>query len=258
MTTVHELKDKVKIFRPKSQKVNLFDTNLNDNSTRLFKFKDDQNNNFKIWIFTDTFKLETPLETCLLFSINYPDRVCLANKRLKEIKDVGIVYTDNSRNDQIQSCLSLLYYDLLPLKFDKNEGLTVYRNSLQLTLKHDRQLLPEIETCIKLKSLIEQNFPDKANEADYSDLPISLRQLLLKYKNFVITDDFERDNLINELSIRQRDDLIKSVEPKLDEIYLFLDNFAENSLTEGAFELQSLAELTIELTNNEKKNKRKS
>jgi hypothetical protein len=255
MNTEQEIRNKIKIFRPTSQEVNLFDPNLNDTSKRLFKFKDDQNNGFKIWVFTDTVKLETPLTTSLLFSLNFPDKVCLANKRLKDISGVGIVFTDNSRDDQIQYCIELLNDDLKSFQFAKKEGLTVYRNSLQLTLKQDRQILPEILVCKKIKSLIELNFPDKAYEIDYSDLPTGLKQILLKYQALTITDDFQRDELIGELSKKQRDDLIKVIEPKLEEINLFIDTFGDKPLTDGAIGLQCLAELTIELTNDkERKN----
>jgi hypothetical protein len=253
MTTVQEIRNKVNIFRPTSQDVNLFDPNLNDKSTRLFKFKDEQDNRFKIWVFTDTVKLETPLTTSLLFSMNFPDKVCLADKKQREINGIGIVYTDNSKNDQIFNCIDLLKDELKTLEFDNNEGLTVYRNSLQLTLKHKRQLLPEIEISKKIKTIIELNFPDKASGTDYSDLPTDLRQLFLNYKNLVVTDDIERDELIEGLSTKQRKDLINKIEPKFEEINLFLDTFGDKPLTEGAIGLQCLVELTIELTNDVKK-----
>ena len=121
-------------------------------------------------------------------------------------------------------------------------------------MKHNRQLLPEIEVCKKIKTIIELNFPYKANRTDYSDLPTDLRKILLKFENLAVTDDFERDELIEGLTTRQRKDLIKVIEPKFEEINLFLDTFGDKPLTEGAIGLQCLAELTIELTNDEKKN----
>ena len=254
MTTVQDIRNKVSKFRPTSQEVNLFDPNLNDNATRLFKFKDDQESRFKIWVFTDTVKLETPLTTSLLFSINFPDKVCLANRNLKTIIGIGTVFTDNSKDDQIQVCVELLKNDLKSLQFDNKEGLTVYGNSLQLTLKHDRLLLPEIEACKKLKTIIEQNFPDKAARTDYSDLPSELRKILVTFESLAVTDDFDRDELIEGLTAKQRKDLIKAIEPRFEKINLFLDNFGDKRLTEGAIGLQSLVELTIELTNEEKKN----
>ena len=254
MTTEKEIRNRVKIFRPTSQEVNLLDPNLNDKSTRLIKFKDDQGNKFKIWVFTDTVKLEMPLTTSLLFSINIPDKVCLANKKLIEIKGIGKIYTDYSRNDQIINCIELLKSSLITFEFDSYEGLSVYRNSLQITLKQNRQLLPEIEICKEIKTIIELNYPDKANRPDYSDLPTELRQILLKFEKLAVTDDFERDELIKGLTTSQRMDVIKEMEPKLEEINLFMDSFGNKPLTEGAIGLQCLAELTTELTNNENKN----
>jgi hypothetical protein len=248
MTTVQDIRNKVKVFRPTSQEVNLFDTNLNDKSTRLFKFKDDQDNRFKIWVFTDTVKLETPLTTTLLFSINFPDKVCLAKKLLLEVSGIGKIFTDNSRDDQVQLCIKLLKENLKSLNFDINEGLTVYRNSLQLTLKQDRQMLPEIEVFKQIKSLIEVNFPDETEEIDFSDLPADLRQILMKYRSLAISDDFERDAKIETLTKKQRTDFIETLEPKIENIYSFLDTFNDKPLTEGAIRLQSLVELSIELT----------
>lgn len=254
MTTEQDIRNKVKIFRPTSQEINLFDSNLNDISTRLFQFKDDKDNRVKIWVFTNLLKLELSLTTSLLFSLNIPDKVCLADKILKEITGIGKIYTDNSINDQIINCIVLIEDELKTFEFKNNEGLTVYRNSLQVTLTHSRQLLPEIEICRKLKTIIEFNFPDKTKRTDNSDIPTDLRQILLQFGNLAVSDDFKRDELIKGLRTRQREELIKAIGPKLDEINLFLDTFNNQSLTEGAIGLQCLAEMTIELTNGKKKN----
>lgn len=254
MTTEQDIRNKVKIFRPKSQEINLFDPNLNDNSTRLIHFKDNHGNRVKIWVFSNLLKLEISLTTSLLFSLNIPDKVCLANKMLKEIIGIGNIYTDDSINDQIINCFELIEDELKTFEFKNHEGLTVYRNSLQVTLTHSRQLLPEIEICRKLKTLIESNFPDKTKRTDYSDLPANLRPILLQFEKLAVSDDFKREELIEGLRSRQREDLIKAIGPKLDEINLFLDTFDQQPLTEGAIGLQCLAELTIELTNGGKQN----
>lgn len=242
------------MFRPTSQEVILFDPNLNDKSTLLLKFKDDKDNRYKIWVFTDAVKLETPLTTSLLFSINLPDKVCFADKELKEINGIGKIYTDNSNKDQILNCIELLKDELRTLDLENKEGLTVYRNSIQLTLNHNRQLLPEIEACKKLKTIIELNFPDKATRTDYSDLPNELRKILVKFESLAVTNDLERDDLIEGLTVEQRKDLINVIELNLKEINLFLDTFGDKPLTEGAIGIQSLVKLTIELTHYENKN----
>ena len=236
------------MFRPTSQEVILFDPNLNDKSTRLLKFKDDQDNRYKIFVFTDTVKLETPLTTSLLFSINYPDKICLAKKLLFEESGIGKIYTDNSQDEQIQLCIKLLMDNLKSLKFEINEGLTVYRNSIQLTLKQDRQMLAEIEGLKKIKSIVEFNFPDETGKTDLSGLPTDLRHILKKFEILAISDDFEREEKIITLTEKQRIDFIESIEPKLENINVFLDTFSEIPLSEGAIRLQNLAKLFIELT----------
>lgn len=247
MMTVQNIRNKIKIFRPTSQEVILIDPNLNDKSTRLLKFKDEQGNRFKIWIFTDTIKLETPLSTYLLFSINYPDKVCLINKLLLEESGVGKIFTDNSRDGEIQLCIKLLTDVLISLNFEFNEGLTVYRNLLQLTLKKDRQMLPEIESLKKIKSLVELNFPAETKEVDFSDLPTDLREILQKFETLAISDDFEKEEKILTLTKKQRIDFIETVEPKLENINSFLETFSSKQLSESAIKLQSIAELLIEL-----------
>ncbi len=248
MTTVQDIRNKVKMFRPTSQEVNLFDPNLNDKSTQIFKFSDDQDNKFKIWIFTETVKLETPLTTSLLFSINFPDKVCLAKRLLLEVSGIGKIFTDNTNDDQIQLCIKLLKDDLKSLNFDFNEGLTVYRNSIQLTVKQGRQMLPEIATLKKIKLLLQLNFPDEIEKIDFSDLPIDFRQILKKFGALAIADAFERDEKIRTLTEKQRIEFIETLEPKLENINSFLNTFSDRPLSEGAIRLQSLAELLIEFT----------
>ncbi len=248
MTTVQDIRNKVRMFRPTSQEVNLFDPNLNDNATRLFKFKDDQDNRFKIWVFTDTVKVETTLTTSLLFSINYPDKVCLAKKLLYEETGIGKIFTDNSKDDQIQLCIKLLKDVLKSVNLDFNEGLTVYRNSLQLTLKQGRQMLPEIEGLKKIKALVELNFPDEIEKIDFTDLPTDFRYILKKFGTLAISDDFEREEKIQTLTKKQRTDFIETLKPKLEDINAFLDTFSDKPLSEAAIRLQSLAQLLIELT----------
>lgn len=247
MINDQDIRNKLKEFRVTSQEVNLFDPNINDKSTQLYKFKDTEENKYKIWIFTNRIKIETPLATSLLFSINFPDKICLANKVLEDLSGIGKLFTDNSKDDQIRSCIKLLKDDLKSLNFDNYEGLTVYQNSLQLTLSKERQILPEIDACKKIKSKIELNFPDKDYEIGYSDLPSDLKQILLEFETLSISNDFERGEKIQEMSKEQRSDLIKKVEPKLKEIHFFLDTFGDKPFSDGAIRLQSLTELVVEL-----------
>jgi len=248
MTTEKQIRDKIKIFRPKSQVISLFDYNLNDNATRVFKFQDKLGNKIRIWNFTNTISIEIPTGIALNFAINIPDKLCLSNILLEDIKEIGKIYSREKCDKQILNCVKLLYNDLKSLQLNTNEGLIVFKNSLQLILNPSREILTEIETLTKIKSIIEINFPDKDSKDDYVDLTTELKKILLDYKNLAILDDLERDDKIQTLTKKQRKDFIETLEPKLENINEFLGTFGDKPLSEGAIRLQCLAELLIELT----------
>jgi hypothetical protein len=255
MTTERQIRDKIKSFQPTSQKVDFFDPNLNDKSARVFRFKDGQGNRFRLWLFTHRLKLETPLATSLLFSVNIPDKVCLANNLLQEKSDIGKIFTDKSKDKQVKQCIALLNDELKYLNLKANEGLTVYRNWLQLNVLNERTLLPEIELCDKIKAKVELEFPDKDEKADYSDLPIELLEVIQKFGHLVKTDDFERQETSKTLTTRQHKTFVEVMERKIEGINYFLDGFKETPLSDGAIGLQNLAELFTELRiDMEKKN----
>lgn len=248
MTTEDQIRDKIKIFRPKSQVISLFDYNLNDKSTRVFKFQDKIGNKIRIWNFTNTITIELPTEIAINFAINIPDKLCLSNILNADIEEIGKIYTREKGDIVILNCIKLLFNELKSLQLDTNEGLIVFKNGLQLILNPSREILTEIETLVKIKSIIETNFPDKDNKVDYEELPKDLKKILLDYGEWAITDNFERDEKIQTLTKKQLVDFIETLEPKLENINAFLGTFIGRPLTEGAIRLQSLAELLIELT----------
>lgn len=248
MTTEKQIRDKIKVFRPKSQIISLFDYNINDKATRVFKFQDKTGNKIRIWNFTNTITIEIPTEIALNFAINIPDKLCLSNILLEDIKEIGKIYSREKSDKVILNCIKLLFIELKSLQLNTDEGLIVFKNGLQLILNPSREILTEIETLIKIKSIIETNYPDKESKDDYSDLPKELKKILLDYENLAVTDDFERNEKIRTLTKKQLTDFIETLEPKLENINSFLDTFGDRPLTEGAIRLQSLAELLIELT----------
>ena len=252
VTTMSELRNKVKKFRPASQKVNVFNSTISGWSIRLYKFKDTNGNKFRIYFFGDRIILETPLATLLHFSINIPDKIGFADMFSENVSGIGKLFVsklfvDDSKDKQIKSCVELLKKDLKSLCFDHCEGLTVYGNSLELILKSERQILPEIEICEKMKSIIESNFPEEIYSIDYSDLPTDLKTLIVKFESFAISDDYEREEKSKKITKKKRTELIEAVEGKLDDIDRFLDDFGGKPLTDGAIKLQCLAEMAMEL-----------
>ncbi|MFY8188530.1 MAG: hypothetical protein ACOVLC_11300 [Flavobacterium sp.] len=256
-TTEQQIKGKVKILRPKSQAISLFNYNLSDNATRVFKLKDKVGNKISIWCFTNTISIEAPTEIAINLAINIPDNLCMSNIFLKDIEEIGKIYSNKIDVKYGLSCIELISNELKSLKLNKSEGLIVYRNGLQLILSPSREILTEIETLGKIKLVLEKNFPEIESIDDYSDLPSELKQILLENKKFAITDDYERDEIIEGLSKKQRAALIKAIKPKFEQINLFLDAFGEKPLSDGAIGLLSLLELTLELIIKEEKSQSK-
>lgn len=248
-----EIKEKIKTYRPSSKGVSLFDPNINETSTKVLKFKDEKEQKFRIWLFKERFIIELPIQTSLLFSINFPDKVCLAKIKIAEINGVGNLFTDNSRDIEIQQCIEHLSDDLKSLNLAKNEGLFIYRNVIKMLLKNSRTIETELKMCSRIKSKIERNFPEKIENISFSDLPNGLKYIVENFNDWTIADDFERAEKIKETTIKERNRIISEIEPKLEDINGFLENYGEEPMTEGAIKLQTLAELVTELTIDRKK-----
>ena len=126
MTTEEYIRILTKEFRPTSQKIDLYDWNIQDTSTRVFKIKDNEGNKFKLFAFTSRLRIELPVKTSLLFAINLPDNICLANKLLNHSPENYKIYTDQSNDKSILICIDIIKQDLKDLKLETNEGLFVY------------------------------------------------------------------------------------------------------------------------------------
>src|ERR1044071_3736622 len=83
MSTAEHIKSLLKDFKPSNKKVNIFDPNIQDSSTRLFHLTDELGNKFRLVAFSDRIQVETQAKTSLLFAINLPDIVCFANAPLR-------------------------------------------------------------------------------------------------------------------------------------------------------------------------------
>lgn len=248
MTTAEQIKILTKEFRPTSQKINIFDPNIQDTSTKFFKINDKEGNTFKLFAFSDRIKIETPLKTLLLFAINLPDIVCLANKILSNGSDTNKVYTDQSNDNSVLNCIKLIEQDLQDLGLETNEGLFIYRNVIQLTINKTRQLIPEISTLLKIKSKIEHRFPENPETVDVSKIPADLHDLIPILVEWAISDDLERDEKIKQSSKAKLKKVIDIVNPKINLINNYLNNFKDEPLPYEAILIGNLAELVSELT----------
>jgi hypothetical protein len=234
-------------FMPKIYNANAYDSNIQEYSYKIYKFKNKYDYTINIWIFRSCIIIELPLKTSLLFSINIPDIVCMINVFLSDIQGVGKVYVNNMGNNSVNDCIDLLNEDLKLLNFGKNEGIIVYKNSLKLVINGNRNLDEVIKILETIKSKIEQFYFDTNTKINKYEMPKEFQRMLKTYAKWAISDDMEKEIKINESDSEELDRLINSIEPKLPEINQYLDSFGDMPLPDNVIELQNLAELVSEL-----------
>jgi hypothetical protein len=100
-----------------------------------------------------------------------------------------------------------------------------------------------------LVKIIEHNESKNKTIKNVNDLPDNLRDLYTLFDKYAISDDQERDELIESLTSREIKSLIDKVDKRTGEINKFLDSFDDRPLTENAQLLMSLTELVTELKN---------
>ncbi|MDI3321307.1 hypothetical protein [Pinibacter soli] len=243
MTISEHIKNSTKQFKPTSQKINLYDPNVRNTCTRFFKIKDEKGNGFKLYDFSDRIMLETKVKTSLLFAINQPENICLANELLERN-----IYTNHSNDNSVLSCVDLIQQDIQEIQLQKNEALFVYRNVIKLLVDKARQLIPEIEFLQKIKLVIEDKFPDSVEIIDTSKIPKDLRDLVPYFEEWAISDDLERDEKIKKSSKSKLQKVVDIVNSKIKFVNNYLDSFGDEALPYEATLIMNLAELVAELT----------
>ena len=246
LTTEEHIKISLKDFRPTNQKINLFDPNIQETSLRLFKIENSKWNKFKLYAFPSKIKIETAIQTSLLFSVNIPDFICFADKPLDNNNGIKI-YSDRSNNNSVLDCINLIEKLILNLALEAKEGLFVYRNSIQLIVNHTRTVIPEILILQSMRSIIENKFPEPQT-VDFSKIPEDLQSLTPILSEWAISDDLERNEKINQSSKTKLKQIIDLVNPKMGRINEYLSSFENESLPLEATLIGSLAELVAELT----------
>jgi len=247
MTTAEHIRSLTKPLKPSSQKVNMFDPKFHDTATTLFRLKDEHGNKFKLYAYPEVIVIEISIETSLLFAINLPDTVCLANKTLS--RQMGIkIFTNHSNDSAVLNCVALIARDIQELNLEDNEGLFVYGNAIQLCLKKTRALLPELSILATIKSKVANNFPDSdVEEVDASKIPATLQDIIPLLSEWAIADDEEREDKIIQSSKEELRKVVDIVSPKMSDINNYLASFKDDPLTCEATLIGNIAELVSEL-----------
>ncbi|HRI02819.1 MAG TPA: hypothetical protein PLL77_03655 [Pyrinomonadaceae bacterium] len=247
MKTVADIKSSIKQFNPVRKTINLFDPNLKETSTTFFQLADESGDKFRLFVFSERLIIESTIKTFLLFSINLPDIVCFANTLLGVSMHGHKIYASSSTDQNVLNCVTLVEPNIQDFGFEKNEGLFVFRNAIQLVCDGNRNLAREILLLKQIKLTIEDNFPENNLDFNTSNIPSELRDLLPFLAEWAIADDLERAEKIARSSKQERKILTDRVSPKIGLINNYLESFEGKPLSYEATLLGNLAELGSEV-----------
>lgn len=241
--TSEHIKKTLKDFKLTCHKVNYYDPVISVTSKRVFKMKDEYDNKFKLYDFTGKILIELNAQTSLLFSVNLPNNIFLANKLLK-----NKLYAKRSNDNFVSDCFNLIRKDINNISLLKDEALFVYRNGIHLLIRNTRELLPVIIFLQKVKRTIEYHFPDVDETIDISKFPAEFKNLLHVIKEWAIADDTKREEKIKRSSQIKIQKVIDAVSPKMNSINNYLNSFKDEPISYEASLLGNLAELITELS----------
>jgi hypothetical protein len=245
-----------KRFRGKVLNANILNGNLNSTSTRRIVIKDYESYKVVIEDYGDRYLVGIPIDCNLAFSVNNPDRV-FAFRKLASVNEFSFkIYTsdDDSDNDQLNDEQVLLFLRglgrcLSDIELLDYETVYVYNNYIYFSLSSSRDFSVTIKWIVSLvvsnrDILFSQSRRERISMAE---IPAELRTLTSLIKQFGIADDLNRDELINKMSRRDKENLVKIVGPLLTRINSFLDSFRNSERTETAIQIAALAEMVSEL-----------
>ena len=126
------------------------------------------------------------------------------------------------------------------------ESITLSKNQILADFLPNRDPLVMIDKLIEIVRHIDKG--PKINK-EINDLPDNLKDLYHLLEKYSISDDLQRDGLIDTMTTKEAKYLIDLVGDRIQDINDYLASFADRPLTENAQQLGALAELVSELKN---------
>jgi len=232
---------------------NLLDVNFQVKSFRALVLKDYKHFKFQIDDHDSICSIGFKINTDIAFAVNKPDRIMNFKIPLSLEGLSYTVYVSESdldlveRKNFLQACHSIGTL-LEKINIFPEEAVFVYRNALHFALNTNRNLVSIIDDIIELLNANSKIFKRTIRTVISKDnLPEMFWPLVPLLKKYSVSDDSERDELVEGMKKVQIKKIIESVEPYMNDINMYLDSFKEKPLNEEAMLLGNLAELVTEL-----------
>jgi hypothetical protein len=130
------------------------------------------------------------------------------------------------------------------LQLKEKESLHVYTDAVALYLQRETE--QETIRAIEVACRLADQLPPGDGGIDLRSLPSQFKELEHLIKKWGVTDDEERNGLLEGAARLTLERLVDAVTPHLTSISQYLDSFAREPLPEAAIALGALAECTLE------------
>lgn len=223
-------------------------------STRRLVIKKYRQFHVEINEYADRYAISLNVFSVLHFSVNKPNIIfgCSQPNKLKNFPYT--VYTQEHKHVSTQNKTFQKFWDLFSIllidfQLEASECVFFYSNKVIFALDLKRDMAKSLDKIIDL--LIENNTIFKKKEPrlkiDPSKIPDNLKVVLPFLKEYSVSDDSERDELVENMSNDQKTALKETIFPVMPEIESYLDSFESKPFTHEASLILSLAELVAEL-----------
>jgi hypothetical protein len=242
-----KLKGKIKVQRQ-------FDVNFKHPSSRHLSVRNYRGYGIKVDDHLDIFTVGVKVNSELAFSINSPNILFSYKLPVQLDSSPCILYVRDETNSilnndsDLKSFLNSLFLFLKKLHLSKTESGFFYRNYILFAFDVQRDLITVINDIIDFINENQRLFAqDSQKLKSSSTFPGNLKPLLPYTKKYAISDDVEREQLIEAMSKSEKSALIRVVKPLFNDINIFLNSFKDEPLSEEAVAIGELAELVGEL-----------
>ncbi|WP_295793191.1 hypothetical protein [Mucilaginibacter sp.] len=233
---------------------NCYHWNIDLTSLRKLAIKDYGGHRFAIDEYGPSmFMVKCFIEADFSFSINNPDKLFGYNKPLGLADYPYKLYIGKEDeapflNEKFGGLIERFVRELKQFELTANESIFIYQNCICMALSSTRNLIIAIDILVDLVNKYDTLFKkDIKTKIFRKNIPANLHPLIPLIKKWSVSDDSDREQLVDEATEKEKKRLVKRVAPYMPEINKFLDSFEDGVLSDEALLFGNLAELVSEL-----------
>ncbi len=233
---------------------NCYHWNIDLTSLRKLVIKDYGGHRFAIEEYgPSVFMVSFFIESGFSFAINNPDKIFSYEKPVDLAGYPYKLYIDEESDgsflkEEFDGLIECFVRELKYLELSADESIFIYQNCICLALSSTRNLTMEIDTLVDLVNKYDTLFKKEVKTKIFrKNIPVNLHPLIPLIKKWSVSDDSDREQLVDEATEKEKKRLVKTVAPYMPEINKFLDSFEDGVLSDEAILFGNLAELVSEL-----------